>query len=72
MEGTGACPLVGGLIPIPLLDGAFSLGDIRGSCVPWGGPLGSLITDGWGCDYYSAWVLSALMCEAKFSQYRHF
>ena len=31
------------------MGGASSLGDIRGSCVPRGS-LGSLFTDGWGCD----------------------
>ena len=35
MEGTDACPLVGGLIPIPLVCGALSLDVIRGS-VPEG------------------------------------
>ena len=33
------------LIPIPLVGGALSLGEIRDGCVP-GGPLGSLFTDG--------------------------
>ena len=36
-----------GLIPLPLVGGALSLGEIRGRCVP-GGSLGSLFTDGWG------------------------
>ena len=43
-----------GLIPIPLVGGALSLGEIRGGCVP-GGSLGSLFTDGWGCD--STWIV---------------
>ena len=43
-----------GLIPIPLVGGALSLGEIRGGCVP-GGSLGSLFTDGWGCD--STWII---------------
>ena len=38
-----------GLIPIPLVGGALSLGEIRGGCVP-GGSLGRLFADGWGCD----------------------
>ena len=29
------------LIPIPLVGGALSLGEIRGSCVPGGGGLGA-------------------------------
>ena len=37
------------LILIPLVDGALSMGDIKGSCVP-GHSLGSLFVDGWGCD----------------------
>ena len=37
-----------GLIPIPLVGGAFSLDEIRGGCVP-GESLGSLFTKGWGC-----------------------
>ena len=37
------------LIPIPLVGGAFSLDGIRGGCVP-GETLGSLFTEGWGCD----------------------
>ena len=32
-----------------MVGGALSLGEIRGSCVP-GRSLGSLFTDGWGCD----------------------
>ena len=43
-----------GLIPIPLVGGALSLGEIRGGCVP-GGSLGSLFTDGWGCD--PTWII---------------
>ena len=35
-------------MPIPLLGGALSLGEIRGGFVP-GGSLGSLFTDGWVC-----------------------
>ena len=38
-----------GLVPIPLVRGALALGEIRGGCVP-GISLGSLFTDGWGCD----------------------
>ena len=38
-----------GLIPISLVGGALSLGEIKGSFMP-GGSLGSLFTDGWGCD----------------------
>ena len=47
MGGTGACPLVVGLIPIPLMGGALSLGEIRGSYVP-GILLGRLFTVGGG------------------------
>ena len=36
-----------GLILIPLLGGALSLGEVIGGCVP-GGSLGSLFSDGWG------------------------
>ena len=43
-----------GLILFPLVGGALSLGELRGSCVP-GGPLGSLFIDGWGCD--STWII---------------
>ena len=32
--GTGACPRQVELILIPLMDGALSLGMIKGSCVP--------------------------------------
>ena len=51
MGGTGACPLVGGPDSYPSGGGvgALSLDEIRGSCVPEGS-LGSLFTDGWGCD----------------------
>ena len=42
------------LIPIPLVGGALSLGEIRGGCVP-GGSLGSLFTEGWGCD--PTWIV---------------
>ena len=42
------------LIPIPLVGGALSLGEIRGGCVPWGS-LGSLCTDGWGYD--PTWIV---------------
>ena len=45
MGGTGACPLVGG---------ALSLGEIRGGSVP-GVSLGSLSTNGWGCD--PTWII---------------
>ena len=37
------------LIPIPLVGGALSLDEIRGGSVP-GGSLGSLFTEGWGCE----------------------
>ena len=49
MGGTGACPLEGGLIPIPQIGGALTLGEIRDGCMPWG-TLGILFTDGCGCD----------------------
>ena len=42
------------LIPIPLVGGAFSLGDIRGGCVP-GGSLGRFFTDAWVCD--PTWIV---------------
>ena len=42
------------LIPIPLVGGALCLDGIRGSCVPRG-TLGSLFTDGWGCD--PTWIV---------------
>ena len=42
------------LIPIPLVDGVLSLGEIRGSHVP-GWSLGRLFTDGWGCD--PTWIV---------------
>ena len=42
------------LIPIPLVGGALSLGEIRDSCVP-GGVLGSLFTGGQGCD--PTWIV---------------
>ena len=41
------------LIPIPLVGGALSLGEIRGS-VP-GASLSSLFTDGWGYDL--TWIV---------------
>ena len=37
------------MIPIPLMGGPLSLDGIIDVCVP-GGTLGSLLTDGWGCD----------------------
>ena len=43
-----------GLIPNPLVGGALSLGEIRGSCVP-GESLSSLFTNGWGCD--PTWII---------------
>ena len=43
------------LIHIPLVSGALSLGEIRGSFVP-GGPLSSLFTDVWGCD--PTWIVA--------------
>ena len=42
------------LIPIPLVDGALSLGEIRGGFVP-GGSLGSLFSDGQGCN--PTWIV---------------
>ena len=49
MGGTGACPLVGGAASYPSGGWVFALGEIRGSCVIRVS-LGSLFTDGWGCD----------------------
>ena len=43
-----------GLIPISLVGWALSLGEVRGGCV-LGGILGSLFTDGWGCD--PTWII---------------
>ena len=43
------------LIHIPLVGGALSLGEIRGGSVP-GGSLGSLFTDGQGCD--PTWIVA--------------
>ena len=54
MGGAYACPLVGGADSIPLVGGAWSLAGIRGSCVPMGS-LGSLFTDGRGCD--PTWIV---------------
>ena len=54
MGGADACPLVVELIPIPLVDGALSLGEIKGGCVP-GESLGSLFTEGQGCD--PTWIV---------------
>ena len=42
------------VIPIPLVGRALSLGEIRGGCVT-GVSLGSLFTDGWGCD--PTWII---------------
>ena len=42
------------LILIPLVGGVLFLGEIRGGCVP-GGSLGSLFTEGQGCD--PTWVV---------------
>ena len=42
------------LIPVPLGSRALFLGEIGGSFVP-GGSLGSLFTDGWGCD--PTWIV---------------
>ena len=47
------------LIPIPQVGGVLSLGEIIGSCVP-GGSLGSLFTDGRGCD--PIWIVGASQC----------
>ena len=49
MGGADACPLVGGADSYPSGGWGLSLGEIRGGCVP-GGSLGSLFTDGQGCD----------------------
>ena len=54
MGGTGACPLVGGVIPIPLVGETLSLGEIRCGCEPRVS-LGSLFTDGWGCNL--TWIV---------------
>jgi len=56
MGGTGARPLVGGPDSYPSGGGvgALSLDEIRGGFV-LGGSLGSLFTDGWGCD--PTWVV---------------
>ena len=43
-----------GLILLPLVGGALSLDGSRGGCVPEGS-LGSLFTEGWGCD--PTWVV---------------
>ena len=43
------------LIPIPLLGWALSLGEIGSGCVPGGGSLGSLFTDGWDC--HPTWII---------------
>ena len=42
------------LIPFLVVGGALSLDEIRGGCVP-GASLGSLFTDGWGCD--PTWII---------------
>jgi len=47
-------PLDTQLILIPLVGGALSLDGIRGSCVSKGS-LGSLFTEGWGCD--PTWIV---------------
>ena len=65
------------LIPLPLVGGALSLDGIRGRAVCLGrGALGSLFTDGWGCDshldYYLAWGFSELIDKARFSPNGHF
>ena len=44
-----------GLIPIPLVGGALSLGEIRGGWVP-GLSLGSLFIEGQGCD--PTWIIA--------------
>ena len=46
------------LILIPLVGGALSLDEIRGSCVPEGS-LGSLFTEGWTWIVVSLGLLSA-------------
>ena len=61
------------LIPVPLVHVALSLGEIRGSCVP-GGSLGSLFTDGQGCD--PTWIVvwpgaSLMMVGVRYSQNAH-
>ena len=53
MGGADACPWVGRADSNPS-GGALSLDGIRGSCVPEGS-LGSLFTDGWGCD--PTWIV---------------
>ena len=64
------------LIPIPLVSGALSLGEIRGGFVPggWGESLGSLFTDVQGCDPTGLLFglgFSVLMGGARFSQNGH-
>ena len=54
MGGTDACPLVGGANSYPSGGRTLFLDGIRGSCVPEGS-LGSLFTEGWGCD--PTWVV---------------
>ena len=54
MGGIDACPLVGGADSYPSGGGALSLHVIRGICVPEGS-LGSLFTEGWGCD--PTWIV---------------
>ena len=49
MGGADACPLVGVTASYPCGGWALTLDGIRGGCVP-GGSLGSLFTEGWGCD----------------------
>ena len=43
-----------GFIPIPLVGGDLSLGEITDGCMPRGS-LGSVFTDGWGCD--PTWII---------------
>ena len=54
MGGADACPLVGGADSNPSGGWGLVLDGIRGSCVPEGS-LGSLFTEGWGCDL--TWVV---------------
>ena len=54
MGGTGAFPLVGGGDSYLSVGGALSLGENRCGCVP-GVSLGSLFTDGRGCD--PTWII---------------
>ena len=54
MGGVDVCPLVGGANSYPLMVRPLSLDGVRGSCVPEGS-LGSLFTEGQGCD--PTWIV---------------